>query len=147
MTVPFQVPLMTVPSADVPVTARAEVVAFVDVELTVVRFVMVFVAEFTEREPETERAVVEAKVRVAFVPARVPVLRFVIVEEAAFTIMPPEKYERPVVVAPTAWMYEGLNDVAVRVPTFRFVMVEEAALTMRPPEKYESKVFVELAKV
>lgn len=51
MTDPFHVPLVTVPSWLVPVTARLVVVAFVEVELTVVRLVMVEEALFTIRPP------------------------------------------------------------------------------------------------
>ena len=58
---PFHVPLVTVPNRLVPVTARLEVVAFVDVEFTVVRFVIVDDAVFAMKPPvKYERPVVVA---------------------------------------------------------------------------------------
>jgi hypothetical protein len=102
---PFQVPEVTVPSCEVPVTARLDVVAFVLVEFTVVRFVIVLDAEFAMKPPvKYESPVVVAEPVERFVvekleAARVPTFKFVIVEEAELTRMPPLKYDIKVFVA------------------------------------------------
>jgi hypothetical protein len=104
---------------------------FVDVPVTIERLLIDEEALFTCSAPLTERAVVEANVRVLFVELSVTTFRLLIDDDALLTIKAPETVRAVVDEKDTR-----------SFTTLRLLIDEEAAFTIKPPWKYERLVVV-----